>query len=175
MFSAPDLGDFSKLASAASGPLGDPAQAVVRQRSEFHHDAIHMLVDGFALESVAGGGEAIGTSFYDVTFDLTDASAYELSYRGIVGEFNDTGGTLSDATGVLIDFLPVTDRTGVLGAGRYHLEIFATGRAAREEIDSRIHQHLDFFFTPIPEPSTAALVAAGLALLRSTRGRAPRR
>jgi hypothetical protein len=175
MDSAPDHGDFSVRASARSGPTGDPAQVLVRLRSMLHDDAIHMLVDGFALESVAGGGEASGSSLYDVTFDLTVASVYDLNYRGIVGEFNDTGGTLSDAAGILIELLPETDRTGILEPGRYRLEIFASGRAAPSEMEGLIHQHLDLLFTPIPEPSAAALVAAGLAALRLARGSARRR
>jgi hypothetical protein len=34
---------------------------------------------------------------------------------------------------------------------------------------------MDLFFTPVPEPSTAALVAAGLAALAAARGSAGRR
>ena len=171
---APGFGEFGARARATSGPAGDPASALIQQRSTIHHDSIHMLVDGLAFESIASGGEANVSSIFDVSFDLTDASAYELHYNGLVNSFTTSNGTLSDATGIILELLPVTDRTGILAPGRYRLEIFASGRAAQNEFDAVTHQHLDLFFMPVPEPATGALLAVGLAVLGGARGSARR-
>ena len=174
MQAAPDFGEFSERASATSGPLGDRVQVFVQQRSMIHEDSIHMVVDGLGLRSLTGGdGDA--SSIFDVSFDLTVTSEYDLMYNGLASSFTSTGGALSDSTGVLLDFLPVTEQTGILGPGRYRIEIFATGRAADTEDEGRIHQHLDLFFTPVPEPSTASLLVAAFAVLAVARGSARRR
>src|SRR5262245_29775462 len=172
---APDFGVFGKRARAISGPAGQAIDVFIQQRSTIHDDAIHMLVDGIALRSVAGVGDGSASSIFDVSFDLTVTSEYELMYNGLVTGFTTSSGSLSDATGVLLDFLPDTSQTGILGPGRYRIEIFSSGIAADFEEDAHIHQHLDLFFTPVPEPSTAALVAAGVAVLALSRGSARRR
>jgi hypothetical protein len=171
---AADLGDFDQIARAVSGPAGDSLQAVVHQRSQIHEDSIHLLVDGLVYQSSTGTDAAV-SSLFDVTFDLTEKSAYELDYNGVISSFTGASGTLSDATGVLLELLSMTDRSGVLAAGRYRLEIVASGRAAPPESDERVHQHIDLFFTPVPEPLTVALFAAGCASLAAARRSARRR
>lgn len=171
---ASGFGAFQRRVRATSGPVGDVTDVFIQQSSMIHEDSIHMVVDGIGLRSLAGLGDGSASSIFDISFDLTVTSSYELMYNGLVGTLTSTGGALSDATGVILDLLPVTQQSGILNPGRYRIEIFANGSAADTEDAGRIHQHLDLTFTPVPEPSTAALIASGFAVLALTRGSARR-
>ena len=168
---APDFAEFSKRATANSGPASDRTTVFIQQRSQFDEQGLHLVVDGLALFGVLGEGSA--SSIFDVSFDLPVESEYELHYNGLVTAFAARAAP-SRIPRESSWSPPVTELTGVLAAGRYRLEIFANGRAAQLEDDGRIHQHIDLHFMPIPEPSTAALIAAGFALLRVARGSARR-
>lgn len=169
---AADFGPFDGHASASSAYFSDFVLADAQQTSTIGADRIDLSVDGYAAFGLYGG-TATATSSFDVTFDLLVESEYNLFYQSINNFFVTTSGALSDSEGVLVQLFPNTAQTGILAPGRYRLEAFATAHQAPDTVEGRMYQQLTLEFTPIPEPSTALLLAAGLVVLAVTRERRP--
>jgi hypothetical protein len=166
--SAPDFGPFDGYASATSAYFADFVRAEAQQTSTIGADRILLSVDGYAVFGLYGG-TATATSAFDVTFDLLVESEYNLFYQSINNFFVTTSGALSDSGGVLVQLFPNTAQTGTLAPGRYRLEAFATGHEAPDSVEGQLFQQLTLEFTPIPEPSTAWLLAGGIVALAAAR------
>ena len=164
------------------------AHATASQSSEIEP----LSVTGSAAVDATATGDtayATGSSHFSLTFDLPDSSPYELdanlfAYSTVAGPLAITFLWLTDGTtnpvivggsasaeGAPLFFI---DTSGVLPAGRYRLEADSQGGGMPYSTASMT---FDFTFTVIPEPSTALLLAGGLAALAARRnpGARPKR
>jgi hypothetical protein len=166
--SASDFGPFNGHARADSVSGGDRTTADITQTSTIGTDRIDLVVDGRIDIGVFGGPDTgTASSLLDVTFDLTVASQYALSHA-ITFTGNDVRVRLSDAQGVLVELLGFGVRGGLLAPGRYRVEALfdADGVAGGRQF---LSQEVTLLFTLVPEPSTAALLLSGIALLAARR------
>lgn len=172
--SAPDFGPFDGSAYASSSYFADIVAASAQQTSTIGPDGIGLMVDGTAYFGLYGG-TATATSSFDVTFDLLVASEFSLFYESISNFFVTTSGALLDSDGgVVVQLSGFTAETGMLDPGRYRLQAFATAQQAPDSFEGNVFQNLTLELTPIPEPSTALLLACGFAALVARRGAARR-
>ena len=175
--SAP-FADFDEsIVSTVAEPEQEPrTDSSASQRSNFRPAMI-------TVTSRISGDTARGASFFQVTFDLDEASAFLLT-----GSFNLTGSAgfacvsllnlAQTATPLVHEVIyapPFVSGSwellfaGTLEAGRYTMEAMIYGGG-----DNQVTQGgIDVIFS-IPEPGPAALLSAGLLLMMRRRRRALR-
>jgi hypothetical protein len=178
--SAPGFGAFDATAGAYSFDPGlDPTGGLgccgtvssLRQRSTIEADRLWVDGTGAMYYQELGGGTASTSLVYDVSFDLTAPSSYEVVtflQTGYAGTFS---ATLWDASNAVVFSLGGFQfRNGTLLPGLYRFEVLLSRNAVGvDSADGFFQGWADLNFTLIPEPGTASLLGMGLALLAARR------
>jgi hypothetical protein len=178
--SAPGFGAFDAQASAYSfNPNLDPTGQTgccglvsrLRQRSTIEADRLWVDGTGAMYYGELGGGTASTSLVYDVSFNLTAPSSYDVVtffQTGYVGTFS---ATLWDHTNAVVFSLGGFQfRNGTLMPGQYRFEVLLSRNAVGvDSVDGSFQGWADLNFTLIPEPGTASLLGLGFAMLAARR------
>jgi hypothetical protein len=178
--SAPGFGAFHATAGAYSfNPGLDPTGAIrccglvssLTQRSIIEPTRLWVDGTGRMYYEQLGGGTASTSLVYDVTFDLTAPSRYDVVtffQSGYGGTFS---ATLWDHTNAVVFSLGgFQARVGTLLPGQYRFEVLLSRTSVGVDVpDGSFQGWADLNFTLIPEPGTASLFGLGLAMLAARR------
>ena len=180
-FSSYSAPDFANIIKSASAGYGDPTfnpdgssqccwwTSGLRQISRIEDNYLYTRSEGalYYTETVRNSAQGSARSVFDVVFDLTTESNYIVSGIDQTAWVNtDFSVTLSDDLGTII-----TGGIGTLAPGRYRFQAILDvplqliTQPSPLDVEGGYLGEAGIYFTAVPEPSTASLLALGVTLL----------